>query len=154
MRPLLDLHRFLGRTTQASAGRAHRPTTAGATLEAMAHRIEDYAFVSNWRTGALISRDGSIDWLCLPRLDSPSVFGALLGTPENGRWSVRPAVARAVCSRHYLDDTMVLVTRWECADGIAEVHDFLPIDRERGVDPGRIDVVRRIVGISGEVRLL
>ena len=119
----------------------------------MAHRIEDYAFVSNCRTGALISRDGSIDWLCLPRLDSPSVFGALLGTPENGRWSVWPADARAVCSRHYLDDTMVLVTRWECADGIVEVHDFLPIDRERGVDPGRIDVVRRIVGISGEVRL-
>ena len=119
----------------------------------MAHRIENYAFVSNCRTGALISRDGSIDWLCLPRLDSPSVFGALLGTPENGRWIVRPADARAVSSRHYLDDTMVLVTRWECSDGVAEVHDFFPMDRERGVDPGRIDVVRRIVGISGEVRL-
>lgn len=119
----------------------------------MANRIEDYAFVSNCRTGALISRDGSIDWLCLPRLDSASVFGALLGTPENGRWRVRPADPDAVSSRSYLDDTMVLVTRWEAEDGIIEVHDFLPVDRERGVVPGRMDVVRRIVGISGEVRL-
>lgn len=117
----------------------------------MANRIEDYALVSNCHTAALISRDGSIDWLCLPRLDSPSVFGALLGTRENGRWSIRPTDDHAVSTRHYLDDTMVLVTRWECADGIAEVHDFLAIDEQRGIDPDRLDLVRRIVGISGEV---
>lgn len=119
----------------------------------MSNRIEDYALVSNCRTAALISREGSIDWLCLPRLDSPSVFGALLGTRENGRWQVRPADEHAVSSRRYLDDTMVLITRWEAADGIVEVHDFLPIDQAHEVDPGRIDVVRRIVGISGAVQL-
>lgn len=119
----------------------------------MSNPIEDYALVSNCRTAALISRDGSIDWLCLPRLDSPSVFGALLGNHENGRWRVRPADAQAVSTRQYLDDTMVLITRWECANGIVEVHDFLPINQDRGVDPGRLDVVRRIIGISGEVQL-
>lgn len=117
----------------------------------MTSRIEDYALVSNCHTAALISREGSIDWLCLPRLDSPSVFGALLGTHENGRWRVRPTDRRAVSTRHYLDETMVLITRWECAEGIAEVHDFLVIDPEREIDPGRVDLVRRIVGISGEV---
>ncbi|WP_029458586.1 glycoside hydrolase family 15 protein [Dietzia alimentaria] len=118
----------------------------------MSTLIEDYAFVSNCRTGALISRDGSIDWLCVPRLDSASVFGALLGKSENGRWRIRPVDDRAESTRRYLDDTMVLITRWETADGVAEVHDFMPIGGEGHHDPGRVDLVRRIVGISGEVR--
>ena len=107
--------------------------------------IEDYALLSDCRTGALVSREGSIDWLCLPRFDAPSLFGALLGEPRNGRWSLRPTDAAATPHRHYVSDTFILVTRWETATGVAEVHEFRPDQ------PARTDVVRRIVGISGEV---
>ncbi|MGM7668507.1 glycoside hydrolase family 15 protein [Microbacterium sp. A93] len=107
--------------------------------------IEDYALLSDCRTAALVSRDGSIDWLCLPRFDAPSVFGALLGDPSHGRWLLRPQDAEATVARHYLPDTFILVTRWESASGVAEVQDFLAITEDR------TDVVRRIVGISGTV---
>jgi len=107
--------------------------------------IEDYALLSDCRTGALVSRDGSMDWLCLPRFDAPSLFGALLGEPSNGCWSLRPVDDSAVPHRHYISDTFILVTRWETAGGVAEVHEFLPLHATR------TDVVRRIVGISGHV---
>ena len=107
--------------------------------------IEDYALLSDCRTGALVSRDGSMDWLCLPRFDAPSLFGALLGAPSNGCWSMRPVDDAAVPRRHYISDTFILVTRWETADGVAEVQEFLPLH------PTRSDVVRRVVGISGRV---
>lgn len=118
----------------------------------MASRIEDYALVSNCHTAALISDEGSIDWLCLPRLDSPSIFGALFGTRDEGCWQLRPADPRATHSRRYSGETMLLVTRWECQDGVAEVHDLLVVNPQRGVDHHRVDLVRRIVGISGQVR--
>jgi len=107
--------------------------------------IEDYALLSDCRTAALVSREGSIDWLCLPRFDSPSVFGALLGDPTHGCWTLRPIDTSATARRRYLSDTFVLVTRWECADGVAEVHELLPMSEDR------TDVVRRIVGITGSV---
>nr|WP_274636293.1 glycoside hydrolase family 15 protein [Microbacterium bovistercoris] len=117
----------------------------------MSTPIEEYALLSNCRTAALVSRTGSIDWLCLPRLDSGSVFGALLGDEDHGCWSLHPADATATASRHYDGDTFVLITRWETASGIAEVHDFMPVDPHRHVDSDRIDVVRRVVGITGLV---
>ncbi|UUT36276.1 glycoside hydrolase family 15 protein [Microbacterium elymi] len=117
----------------------------------MSTPIEEYALLSNCRTAALVSRTGSIDWLCLPRLDSGSVFGALLGDEDHGCWSLHPADAAATASRHYDGDTFVLITRWETASGIAEVHDFMPVDPHRHVDSDRIDVVRRVVGITGLV---
>ncbi|MET0296035.1 MAG: glycoside hydrolase family 15 protein, partial [Microbacterium sp.] len=107
--------------------------------------IEDYALLSSSRTAALVSSQGSIDWLCVPRFDSPSVFGGLLGDDEHGSWSLRPVDADATSSRHYDGDTFVLVTRWRTAEGVADVYDFMPIDRNR------VDVVRRIVGVSGRV---
>lgn len=107
--------------------------------------IEDYALLSDARTGALVSRDGSIDWLCLPRFDAPSLFGALLGAPENGCWSLRPLDDSATARRHYISDTFILVTRWETASGVAEVQEFMPLHSSRS------DLVRRIVGISGRV---
>jgi GH15 family glucan-1,4-alpha-glucosidase len=113
--------------------------------------IEDYALLSDCRTAALVSRDGSIDWLCVPRFDSASVFGALLGDENQGAWSLRPADPDARPSRRYDGDTFILVTRWETASGVAEVHDVMPIDTHRR-DPGRrVDLIRRIVGISGTV---
>lgn len=111
----------------------------------MAAPIEDYALLSDCRTAAMVSRDGSIDWLCLPRFDAPSVFGALLGDESHGCWSLRPRDPDATMRRWYLSDTFILITRWESADGVAEVHEFMPQSRHR------TDVVRRVVGVSGSV---
>ena len=111
----------------------------------MSTPIEDYAVLSNCRSAALVSRGGSVDWLCLPRYDSASMFGALLGDESHGAWALRPTDPDAVVTRRYDDDTFVLVTRWETATGVAEVHDAMPI--EEGVEA----LVRRVVGISGEV---
>ena len=116
-------------------------------------RIEDYALLSNCRTAALVSREGSIDWLCLPRLDSASTFGGLLGDDSHGRWSLRPSDPDATATRRYDEDTFVLITRWESADAVAEVHDFMPIDPDAGVDIRRTDVVRRVVGVQGTMHL-
>src|SRR5690349_21203516 len=107
--------------------------------------IEDYALLSSCRTAALVSREGSIDWLCVPRFDSPSVFGALLGDEDHGCWILRPKDAEARSTRRYDGDTFILVTRWQTAGGVAEVHDFMPVDGDR------VDLVRRIIGISGTV---
>ena len=111
----------------------------------MAAPIEDYAILSNCRTAALVTTDGSIDWLCLPRYDSPSIFGALLGDENHGHWSLRASDPEASVSRRYDGDTFILVTRWETATGVAEVQEFMPIDG------GSVELVRRVIGVSGEV---
>lgn len=108
----------------------------------MASRIEDYALLSDLHTGALIGRDGSLDWLCFPRFDSPSVFTALLGTERHGRWLLAPVAAK-ITSRHYLDGSFVLETVWEGATGSARVIEFMPLHDRRA------SVVRRIEGLSG-----
>lgn len=113
--------------------------------------IEDYALLSSSRTAALVSRSGSIDWLCLPRFDSASVFAALLGDEHHGHWMLRPSDPRARPTRRYDGDTFTLVTRWEGSDGVAEVHDCLPVDRHHLDSASRTDLIRRVVGISGSV---
>ena len=116
-------------------------------IEIMAAYIEDYALVGDCRTGALISCTGDVDWLCVPRFDSASIFGSLLGAPDHGSWHLAPTDLDARVTRRYDGETLVLVTRWETADGVVEVHEFMPIDG------GRVDLVRRIVGISGSVEM-
>ncbi len=114
----------------------------------MASRIEDYALLSDLHTGALIGRDGSIDWLCFPRFDSPSVFTALLGTEHHGRWFVAPADPQArIISRAYRDSTFVLETVWESATGVVRVIDFMPVGERCST------VVRRVVGVAGVVEM-
>lgn len=106
--------------------------------------------LSDTRTAALVSREGSIDWLCLPRYDSPSVFGSLLGDPGHGHWSLRPTDESATPTRRYDGDTFVLVTRWEGATGVAEVWDFMPHSGDTMPGDGAdVAVVRRVVGVSG-----
>ena len=117
----------------------------------MPERIEDYALLSNCRTTALVSSGGSIDWLCLPRLDSASVFAALLGDETHGRWELRPTDRDAVSTRRYDGDTFVLVTRWQSGDAVAEVHDFMPVGPDPEAEILRTDLVRRVVGIRGEM---
>lgn len=119
--------------------------------QAAGARIEDYALLSNCRTAALVSSSGSIDWLCLPRLDSASTFGAILGDESHGRWLLRPSDAHAVSTRRYDGDTFVLITRWETADAVAEVHDLMPIGLDPDATIRRTDLIRRVVGIRGRM---
>ncbi len=112
----------------------------------MALAIEDYAVLGDTGTAALVGRDGSIDWLCLPRFDSPACFAALLGTPANGRWLIAP-VGDAATTRRYVGDTFVLETTHSTADGTVRVTDWMPLADNRA------DVVRRIEGVAGTVRM-
>jgi GH15 family glucan-1,4-alpha-glucosidase len=109
-------------------------------------RIEDYAMIGDCHTAALVGRDGSIDWLCWPRFDSPACFAALLGTPENGRWLMAPLDAPSKVSRSYRPDTLVLETEFQTETGTATVVDFMP------ATDGQADLVRIVFGRSGQVR--
>ncbi len=110
-------------------------------------KIEDYALIGDTHTAALISREGSLDWLCLPRFDSPACFAALLGTPEHGRWLITPRENSTTIRRRYRGDTLVLETCFDTPTGTAMVVDFMP-PRDRD-----INVVRIIVGVKGTVRM-
>jgi GH15 family glucan-1,4-alpha-glucosidase len=109
--------------------------------------IEDYALIGDCHTAALVGIDGSIDWLCLPRFDSPSTFGALLGDPDHGRWLVAPAGEVTAVSRRYVGDSFVLETRWETSTGVVTVTDSMPTGDRRA------DVVRQVKGVSGNVTM-
>ncbi|MDJ0344835.1 glycoside hydrolase family 15 protein [Streptomyces sp. H10-C2] len=109
--------------------------------------IEDYALIGDLQTAALVSKDGSIDWLCLPRFDSAACFAALLGNEENGQWRIAPAGADQCSRRAYRGDTLVLETFWETATGTVKVIDFMP-QRDRAPD-----VMRIVEGISGRVEM-
>lgn len=110
-------------------------------------RIEDYAVVGDLHTGALISNEGSIDWLCLPRFDSPACFSALVDTPEAGRWLLAPESGGTCTRRGYVEGTLVLETEWETPDGTVKVIDFMPPRDEVA------DIVRIVVGVTGTVRM-
>ena len=101
----------------------------------MAAPLEDYALIGDCESAALVGRDGSIDWWCVPRFDAPACFAALLGTPENGRWLIAPQVADGqpparAARRRYRGDTLVLETEFETPDGSVAVIDFLPLHDE------------------------
>jgi len=108
-------------------------------------KIEDYAFLSDTQTGALVGRDGSVDWLCFPRFDSSACFAALLGDRKNGRWLFTPKEKITGTRRRYSDGTLILETEIETASGATRLIDFMP---PRGENP---DIVRIVEGISGQV---
>jgi GH15 family glucan-1,4-alpha-glucosidase len=110
----------------------------------MASKIEDYGMIGNTYTCALVSRAGSIDWLCAPRFDSDACFAALVGYDEHGRWSVRPGVRIHESRQRYRDDSMVLETEFVCDGGVVRIIDFMPMGT-------KCDVVRIIEGVDGEV---
>src|SRR5688500_12426933 len=89
-------------------------------------RIEDYALIGDGRTAALVGRDGSIDWLCGPRFDSPACFASLLGAPEHGRWLLAPAGGVRAVRRHYREDTLILETEFETDGGVVAIVDCMP----------------------------
>jgi GH15 family glucan-1,4-alpha-glucosidase len=110
-------------------------------------RIEDYAFLSDTQTGALVSRDGCVDWLCFPRFDSGACFAALLGDRDNGRWSFTPEGEIKTTRRRYRGDTLILETEIETGDGAVRLIDFMP---PRGQNP---DIIRIVEGLSGTIRM-
>jgi GH15 family glucan-1,4-alpha-glucosidase len=108
-------------------------------------KIEDYAFLSDTQTGALVSSDGCVDWLCFPRFDSPACFASLLGEKENGHWRFYPDEDVNATRRRYRGDTLILETEIETKSGAVRLIDFMP---PRGENP---DIIRIIEGLSGEV---
>jgi GH15 family glucan-1,4-alpha-glucosidase len=109
--------------------------------------IEDYAIIGDCETGALVGRDGSIDWLCWPRFDSPACFAKLLGSEENGRWLIGPVGEEAKMSRAYRHNTLILETTIETSEGKAVIIDFMPT-KIRGSH-----IVRLVRGLSGKLTL-
>ncbi len=112
-------------------------------------RVEDYALIGNTLTSALVGKDGSIDWLCCPRFDSPAFFSRLLGTRENGYWQIAPREEVKKVERRYLDDTLIVETVFTTQSGEVSLIDFMPLPR----DEGGVDVVRIAKGIRGAVSM-
>ena len=108
--------------------------------------LEDYGFIGDLQSAALVGRDGSVDWLCLPRFDSASCFAALLGTEQHGRWLLAPAGEVLSSSRRYRPGTLVLETEFETAEGVVRVIDFMP---RRGQGPPHL--MRIVEGLRGRV---
>lgn len=92
----------------------------------MQRRIEDYALIGDEQTAALVGRNGSVDWLCLPRFDSAACFAALLGGDEHGHWRIAPKGAGDCTRRAYRPDTLVLDTEWDTDEGSVRVTDLMP----------------------------
>ncbi len=111
----------------------------------MALRIEDYGLIGDTHAAALVGRDGSIDWLCLPRFDSGACFAALLGDPSHGRWILRPRDPVVATHRRYRRDTLILETEFTTATGTVRVTDFMTL---RSVEP---DVIRIVESVHGDV---
>ena len=109
--------------------------------------IEEYALLGDTQTAALVGRDGSIDWLCLPRFDSGATFAKLLGTEDHGHWQIRPVGAVAAIRRRYMGESLVLETEMDTDGGTVRIVDFMP---PRGAAP---DVVRIVEGVSGRVQM-
>src|SRR6185369_7138083 len=109
--------------------------------------IEDYALIGDCHTAALVGRDGSIDWLCLPRFDAGAYFAALMGNRAHGRWLIAPAAEVLSARRQYRDGTLILETEFETREGAVRIIDCMPLSGERW------DLVRIVEGLRGRVAM-
>src|SRR6266404_3623304 len=114
-------------------------------MDRLPAKIEDYGFLSDTQTGALVSREGCVDWLCLPRFDSAACFASLIGEKKNGHWLFTPAEKIDKLKRRYRGDTLIIETEIETKSGAVRLIDFMP---PRGENP---DIIRIIEGLRGEV---
>ena len=131
-------------------GKTHAHPLAESSVRVLARvmstPIEDYALISDQLTSALVSKTGSVDWLCFPRFDSGSVFAALLGTKDHGHWLLAPQNAKVI-GRNYLNSSFVLRTLWGSETGQVLITDFMPMSGERS------SVIRRVEGLSGSMKM-
>ncbi|MGH3481168.1 MAG: trehalase-like domain-containing protein, partial [Nocardioidaceae bacterium] len=112
--------------------------------------IADHGMIGDLQSVALVATDGTIDWFCCPRFDSPSVFASILDDRRGGRFALAPVAPARSTKQMYMPDTAILVTRFLSESGIAEVIDFMPVDRPRVVSDRR-RIVRVVRGIRGDV---
>src|SRR5690349_11669064 len=112
--------------------------------------ISDHGIIGDLQTAALVSTDGSVDWFCCPRFDSPSVFGALLDHERGGHFQVRPADEQYRTRQMYLPDSAVLITRFFTDSAVGEVVDFMPVAGEAATDRHRL--VRMVRCVRGRMR--
>jgi GH15 family glucan-1,4-alpha-glucosidase len=131
----------------AAPVRSHRRARGAGVLPAGTTRIEDYALIGNTHTAALVSREGSIDWCCMPRFDSPAAFAALVGEPQHGRFRITPRGRVLRIARRYRSDTLVLETEMHVADGTVRLIDFMALG------DSRTDIVRIVEGVRGAVSM-
>jgi hypothetical protein len=110
--------------------------------------MEDYALIGDRRSAALVARDGAIDWLCWPHFDSDACFSALLGDERHGCWKIAPRGKPHRIGRRYLDDTLILETRYETESGVVCVTDLMPIGTEHRA------VIRKVTGEAGEIEMV
>jgi GH15 family glucan-1,4-alpha-glucosidase len=113
----------------------------------MARLIEDYAIIGNCETAALVGRDGSMDWLGLPRFDSAACFAALLGETDNGRWQIAPSSSDFRVTRRYRQRSLILETEFDTEEGAVCLTDCM------SRRPGAADVVRLVRGLRGRVQM-
>ena len=114
--------------------------------------IEDHGLIGDLQTAALLSTDGTVDWMCLPRFDSPSVFASLLDYRGGGRFALAPTGGKHVIRQMYHPGTAILVTRFLSPGGLAEVVDFMPIETP-SVATDRHRLIRMVGGIRGKMTL-
>ncbi|MFC5858051.1 trehalase-like domain-containing protein [Agromyces flavus] len=118
--------------------------------------IEDHGLIGDLQTAALVDTNGTIDWFCAPRFDSPSIFGALLDAEGGGFCRIRPVTDDFVTRQLYLPDTAILVTRFMTEDGVGEVVDFMPVLGSEATDQHRLvrmlRVVRGTMAFEGEIQ--
>ena len=117
-------------------------------MESRYQPIENYGIIGNLRTAALVGMDGSLDWLCLPHFDSPSVFAAILDDQKGGRFRIAPAGEEFRRKQFYWPDTAILITRFLHDDGVGEVEDYMPLGRNGNVPD---QLVRRVRVVRGKV---
>jgi len=112
--------------------------------------IADHGLIGDLRSVALVGTNGTIDWYCCPRLDSPSVFASILDARRGGCYRLAPADGGWTSKQLYFPDTNVLITRFLTRDGVGEVEDFMPVAQSNGGNGQRL--IRRVVAVRGEVR--
>jgi len=145
-----------GRRTEADSGAPPGQIPRSARDDTAYRPIADYAVIGCTRSIALISRDGSIDWLCWPRFDAPSIFGRILDARRGGYFSIRPSVPFRV-KRRYVDATNVLETTFTCDSGDVTLIDLMPVmteeEKQRRITPFR-QILRRLDCVRGEVPIV
>ncbi len=114
--------------------------------------ISDHGLIGDLQTAALVTTDGTVDWFCCPRFDSPSIFASLLDADKGGYFRISPATDKYVSKQLYFPDTAMLITRFMTEDGVGEVTDFMPIAGQQATDRHRL--VRQMKVVRGTMRFV